>query len=544
MKYLDELWDEEQHQSPPPQEENLSIPDSPSRMGFSNFPVWRKYQQETVGEIINSKKKVFMLDAPTGTGKTIIGMSAASRIPRAIYLCTTKMLQHQIEKDFHNIPILKGRSNYPCLFNDKVERLFPEITADDCPKKIEKHRESDEGAGCQGKCPYILAKKRALSSPISVLNTAYFMSEANFVGSFSDMDFVIIDEADELEDQLMKFVEIVITQKMLDRLQLSPPRYKTKFESWKEWAKDALPRVVNAMVELERTVEDPIIDRVTMRIVSSLKSLIWKMHMFIEVVDIHWVYIEQEEKWTFKPIWVSMFGKKYIFDHGKKFLLMSATILSPIRLAQNLGIDRGEWAYKAIPSQFPIKNRKVIYRPIANISQKTKEEELPKIIPAIEKIFNDHKKEKGLIHTVSYSNARYIMMNLHDKRLIIHDSKTKDDIFSKFKSSKSPLVMISPSMDRGVDLVYDLARFQIIVKTPFADISDKQIAARLFSGEYGKQWYYWMTACSLVQMSGRIVRAEDDSGVTYIIDEQFGRFFGQNTQLFPGWWKEALEVGE
>jgi Rad3-related DNA helicase len=330
---------------------------------------------------------------------------------------------------------------------------------------------------------------------------------------------------------------------MLHRFNFEPPKYKTKFESWKEWAKNLLPHVTNEIIGLERSVKDPVRDRQIIRMISTLKNFSWKLNLFINVVDKHWVYVEGEERWTFKPIWVSIFGNNYIFSHGEKFLLMSATILSPVRLAQNLGIGRSQWKYKSIPSQFPAENRKVIYHPVANISQKTKNEELPKIIPAIRSILSHHKEEKGLIHTVSYSNAKYIMDNIRDRRLVIHDSKNREETFRRFKLSSTSMVMVSPSMDRGVDLPYELCRFQIITKVPFPDISDKQIAARLYSSDYGRQWYLWLTACTIVQMTGRSTRAEDDFSVCYIIDSNFGKFYQENHQLFPKWWKEALEVG-
>ena len=34
----------------------------------------------------------------------------------------------------------------------------------------------------------------------------------------------------------MRFVEIVITQRMLDGLRLPSPKLKTKVETWKEWS--------------------------------------------------------------------------------------------------------------------------------------------------------------------------------------------------------------------------------------------------------------------------------------------------------------------
>src|SRR4030042_5679638 len=95
--------------------ETIKVPTSPSEMGFSNFIAWRDYQKEIVEFVLGSSKKFVMLDAPTGSGKSIIGMVLSRLLKKSIYCCTTKILQDQLTKDFPDIPILKGRSNYPCF---------------------------------------------------------------------------------------------------------------------------------------------------------------------------------------------------------------------------------------------------------------------------------------------------------------------------------------------------------------------------------------------------------------------------------------------
>ncbi|GAJ04206.1 unnamed protein product, partial [marine sediment metagenome] len=103
-----------------------------------------------------------------------------------------------------------------------------------------------------------------------------------------------------------------------------------------------------------------------------------------------------------------------------------------------------------------------------------------------------------------------------------------------------PLVLISPSFGRGVDLFDERARFQIVVKLPFMDLGDKQTAKRRWSGKGGERWYTLQTVRALVQMAGRIVRSADDHGVTYILDSRFERFFKQMRKDFPPWFTEAI----
>ncbi|GAH65791.1 unnamed protein product, partial [marine sediment metagenome] len=106
--------------------------------------------------------------------------------------------------------------------------------------------------------------------------------------------------------------------------------------------------------------------------------------------------------------------------------------------------------------------------------------------------------------------------------------------------SEAPLVLVSPSFGRGVDLFGDRARFQIICKIPFPDLGDKQTSKRRWSGKSGERWYLLETVRAIVQMAGRIVRSADDYGVTYILDSRFERFFKQMHKDFPPWFTEAI----
>jgi len=519
--------------------EERKIPDSPISLGLNRFRSWRPFQRETINFALNSKKKVVMIDAPTGSGKSILGMAIARFYPSSIYTCTTKDLQDQLVNDFPDIPVLKGRSNYPCKSPD-VEKG---TTAEDCPLKHLKEKDRIEKSSCIAKCLYLAPKRKAVKAQTCILNVSYFLSEANFVGEFSKKSLVVIDEADRLESELMRFIEVTISQRTLDYLQVGLPKYKTKFESWKEWAMECLP-VIDARIKfLERSFEDFLKgSKPQFRLYSLLTGLRWKMELFVKKVDKNWVFIDRGASWIFKPVWIREFCKDYLFRHAQKFIFMSATILSPSNLAYVLGLNREDWDYISIPSQFDVDTRKVYYLPTANIIRKSREEEMPKLIPVIGKILKERPDKKGLIHTVSYQNARYLMDHLKDSRLIIHDSNDRSSMLQRFIRSDYPLVIISPSMDRGIDFKYDLCSFIIIIKLPYADLSDKQISTRVYSSRYGQEWYAWITACTIVQMSGRATRAYDDFSETFILDEQFAKFYKNYHKLFPNWWKEALTI--
>src|SRR4030067_1111061 len=102
---------------------------------FPQFPSYRPHQEEVVEQVMDLvsdtiiETKAVMVEGPTGSGKSLVGMSIGKLAEKTLYLCTTKTLQEQIVHDYPGIPLLKGRSNYQC---DTRPGTFPLISAEDC----------------------------------------------------------------------------------------------------------------------------------------------------------------------------------------------------------------------------------------------------------------------------------------------------------------------------------------------------------------------------------------------------------------------------
>ena len=140
-----------------------------------------------------------------------------------------------------------------------------------------------------------------------------------------------------------------------------------------------------------------------------------------------------------------------------------------------------------------------------------------------------HENEKGIIHTVSTGCKDYLINNLYSPRLIDHNTQNRIEQLEEFKRSNEPLVLISPSMNEGVDLPGDLCRFQIIYKLPYPDLADKQIRLR---ANADSDWYDYKTSLSLIQTYGRGMRFEDDYCITYFIDSRI-RDFVEGDKFIP-----------
>ena len=104
--------------------------------------------------------------------------------------------------------------------------------------------------------------------------------------------------------------------------------------------------------------------------------------------------------------------------------------------------------------------------------------------------------------------------------------------------SKKNTVLLSPSMSEGVDLKENLSRFQILCKVPYPYLGDPIIKKRM---NKRKTWYPLQTAKTIVQSVGRSVRSKDDQAVTYILDQDWQRFFNRNKEFFPEDFKNCLK---
>lgn len=419
---------------------------------FSKFrsKFFRDNQEEAIDFVLTSDKKFTVLEAPTGAGKSLIGMCSMKGIGNGIYAVHSKTLQIQVENDFRESRVLFGRDNYPCLRD---------------PSKTHAHCQSTKLKPCtlSKKCPYKAQKRATLDSDLAVLNYAYLFAELNYVGKFSGRRVVVIDEADSLENSLYQFVSLNISRRVLERYGIKLPDYKTVstdngLANWQRWGVETHAELSTELAKLNRLAdiysgEEDDYDLLNQSI-ERLEALTRKLKIFKTYLDRTWLLETRTDNWGsevyhFRPLWLNPeLSQHFLWSHAEKFVLMSATFPPLEVLSRVLGIPLSDTDQISIPSAFDPDSRRVIVRPVANLTSKTMEAETPKVIREIKKILSVHPNEKGLIHTVSYSLASEIM-RIKNPRLITHNSKDKIEVLEHFKQSKNPLVFVSPSSERG-----------------------------------------------------------------------------------------------
>lgn len=514
------------------------------------LPSWcgslRPHQRIAIHQILKEfeTNDVVVLDAPTGSGKTLIGYVVAKALQaRALYLCHSLALQDQFVKDFPEAKVLKGRSNYPTANFPERFGGFTNLSAADCTANGEN---PCQWCNSKSSCPYEIAKVEAMQSPLAVLNGAYFLTEANGPGRFSSADLIVWDECDTIESDLLRYVEVQVP----DWLNLGKPEKVTKPESWRLWVEQSLPKIQKKKAELNPQSlfeTEPDVKRLRrFKRVEQIEQQLKQLHKTLTNNDAEhddqWV-LDHRDKVTFRPVKVNSFGEEKIWRHGKKWLLMSASVISPHVLMDSLGYN-GSFSYVKVPATFPPENRLVLVRGCGSMARNNLENSKKNLQKMIRRIRLDHHDSRILIHSVSYALSDIIVEALDGLPNVYTytESRGKEEALRKYLSAPAS-TLIAPSMDRGVDLPGDACRVQVIAKVPYPNLGDKQISARLYT-RGGQAWYGTQTVRTLVQMTGRGVRSKDDHCLTYILDSDFLGFLSKNRNLFPKWWIDSLKWKE
>ena len=191
------------------------------------FPNPREGQLEIIEDIeeaISKGFKYIILEAGTGTGKSAVATTLARMYDSAYILTMTKQLQAQYQNEF-NFPLVKGRSNFSCLHNIEMTcdmgtcKTSPTSSKFICPYGIGKNPTlsseeafEDSWGGVifyqsDNHCHYWQQKANAINSQITLMNYDYAILELNYVKHFAPRSLLILDEAHNIEDKLMKILK-------------------------------------------------------------------------------------------------------------------------------------------------------------------------------------------------------------------------------------------------------------------------------------------------------------------------------------------------
>ena len=441
----------------------------------------------------------------------------------SIILTITKSLQDQYTKLFRDVQIMKGKNNYTCVVDD-------ECTCDIAPCILSKKLQEQCISGKV--CPYYNARSNALSSKTTALNYKMFFSIPEHV---KKREFIICDEAAELEDELVKHFTCNLNFKILKKIGVNvdplPLNDYSKYERWvSKTAVDVYERIENLTAECsKKDISKVLLTRYKKWLIvlqnyhGSLSTLRDTFH------DSEYQVEKYDTGVKFIPLKVNKLSN-FIFDHGKKVVLMSATIIDPENYCKTLGITN--YKYIEVDSPFDAKKSPIYCSSKYKLNYKNIDKVLDDIIDQVEELCKQHKDEKGIIHTHSNKITQAVRNRfvMNSRFLYREEGVSNEHILDIHNNTKKPTILVSPSMSHGVDLKGDLAEFQIIIKAPYPPLGDIRIK-KLF--EIDKRWYQNKMLATIIQSCGRGVRSVDDECVTYILDGAIADAIMQSRQRIP-----------
>lgn len=527
---------------------------------------FRPFQRETILSIadacINRPERPLLIDAPTGTGKSIISMFSSmllNSIGKRGYILTSDLgLQAQYDRDIASfgfkIPSVSGLDNYECLVNHMP------ISLGECRTK----KGNLHSLPCYSDCAYFSRRDDASSAKTCLLNYSYWLLQLNYVmrdgdssAPFTERDFCFFDEAHRIQDIVQSHFSPRLGPWLLDTISEFSTSYRRE-----------VGKLTNVLPACEEHVRAAIISPDNSAVLKSLSNLagslntiikesemtmknkFTKMWPFGESVPGHVqkmqrqidrisdvrckledfvLYTEnpshlvrvtdsrEEECASFKNINESALIRKTLLEKSRFKVFMSATLGRAEHYARSMGID--DYEYINIDNQFDHSRSPIIYVRGYKMNYAQKQKNLPRVVELCDAILEKHKEEKGIIHSASFALTQDIArMSKHSKRLITYASSSeKSHALSRFADSDNG-VLIGPSLLEGLSFDDDASRFQVVFKVPFPNVSDEFMKRLL---EMYPERYMMKTANSIVQGIGRSVRSKDDWAVTYVLDECF-----------------------
>jgi Rad3-related DNA helicase len=276
------------------------------------------------------------------------------------------------------------------------------------------------------------------------------------------------------------------------------------------------------------------------------------------------------------PVNIGAILSRYFFSNARKVLLSTGTWVDPEGMLKSFGINLEDVGIVIVKSTFSRDNRPIYIvhgEDYTDFSEKSGTDYVYKTAYGEQKFCDElssvirhlrlhiaykyNENANVLIHCFSFDIAKRIARSFkdYDDSVLIHlpygehitniHKRTdvpfirKEDLLDYFiRNRNSGLTLVSPSMQEGVDFKYDIARAQIILKSPIPNVGDTYIKTHMKGNEdLGiKRDYSFLDRCiymAVSQQYGRIVRAKDDWGITVVMDQHlansiYGLLMAQN----------------
>jgi Rad3-related DNA helicase len=540
---------------------------------MNNFPFKsiRKEQQEYfIIKNQNPNKKFIIAELPTGSGKSGIAITEALNAGNSYLICANKSLQDQYERDFYreNLVSLKGKDNYIC------QRLTG-YTCANGPCTSTSPTAKYVRTECRMKhiCPYIEHVENANKAKIFLTNGSLMSTTLHCaIPPMRDKrKLLIFDEVHLLEKFLVDAGSMELNYEYMEKkfaisrflnseeinfLKTAELTSGSCTENNKKFI-DILKSAINKLHEKEYPAKEEtdikpskneirellklFNDSKPKPYLTELNTINDKFNTFEKNENRDWSFEYRPDTKTLivVPLKVDWVFNQVMLPLADKFLFMSATIIDFKVFCDTLGIKYEDVLPIQINSTFDPKKSPIYIAGNCSTNYKDLQDpdNIAKICNSIRSILAIYPNKKGIIHTGNVKISRFIKEHIKDKRLLVRlDDVTNNIILDKHIKSKNT-VLVSSSLQEGVDLKDDLSRFQIIVKLPWLSLADPRTKKLT---DQNNKWYSTEMWRRLIQSCGRSTRSSDDSSDTFILDSSFKYNYERSKSYLPQFFKDRL----
>ncbi|PSP94623.1 helicase [Halobacteriales archaeon QS_4_62_28] len=517
-------------------------------------PEYRGNQRQALADIrdaFTEGNDVVLVRAPTGSGKSLLaraiagcartaGEAAPEQVIDAYYTTPQVSQLDDVAEDtlLSDLNVIRGKNNYDCILPGETETPVNQAPC---------ARERTFDCQVKHRCPYFSDRAIAANRRIAAMTLAYFMQTA---GSdvFGKRDVVVIDEAHGLGDWAEMYATIELGPDTVPIWSDKRPPEIGGLEDATSYAEGlehvAERRLTELRAKAELTSEEA---GERDQLQTLRRDLQWFLEEYRDPESVTTWVVDQPGgdggPVTIKPLDPEKYLKHTVWDRGNRFALLSATILDKDAFCANVGLSPDRVALIEVDHTFPVENRPLYDVTRGKMTYEQRDDTLPEIARTVVRIMQHHPDEAGLVHCHSYAIAEQLEALLVDfgvgERLRSHDTEDRDSQLTAWKRTDDPDVFLSVKMEEALDLEGELCRWQVICKAPYPNTRDSRVAQRLEDGQWG--WYYRTALRTVIQACGRVVRAPDDYGATYLADSSLLDLFERARVDMPDWFAAQVD---
>lgn len=543
--------------------------------------LFREGQLEAIEQVVQNAAtgiKHTMLEAPTGSGKSMIALIAAYVLwklfgKKTYILVSDLSLYKQYEDDIDKLASecfghIKGKENYVCSKNgckaSQAACSLQGVSMNGMWHKPSKW-------ACKRSCKYMQDYIKAVHAPITLMTYQLYFIQRNYVEdeifggknpNFPMRDLVICDECHKLCD--------ICQAHFAPKIELRRPHWMDvldkymhidPYENDRSWIVGKMQRCTdnNELMELVSSYEKYISEYAEANNLVRAK-LAKKQHLtkleraallagnrarqeHCKIADMQKFITElgsaeslvkttSQNDLTLNFVFDDIMLKKYFHSKSSCELLMSATIGDFSAYASLAGLDKHECRAIALPSTFDFSKSPILVSDKNWMTYSNKRDAVKEIAKQAVEICKECSNARGIIQTGTYENARALMAAMPDdvaKRCLQYNSAAEkthmlEEFMRRADDPADSSILVGPTLIEGLNFPDNACRFQICIKVPYGCLGSEYVRKKM---ELVKGWYVYDVLNKLCQGIGRGVRHKDDWCKTYILD-------GCVTKLVPG----------